>query len=386
MIFILVLFWGSLTLAEGQQSISGAPGTVSPEIHDDQTVTFRLEAPAATEVKISGDWLPFTGFLPGTEDMTRDGNGTWTYTTQKLDPELYSYAFLVDGLRVNDPNNVFLTRDIAINSNFFLIGGGRADLYRVNDVPHGTVARRWYDSKGTNMSRRITIYTPPGYETSDEAYPVLYLLHGAGGDEEAWVELGRAAQIMDNLIANGKTKPMIVAMPNGNVIQDAAPGEGIEGNYKPQFIVPKTMDGAFEETFPEIIEFVESSYRVKADKSHRAIAGLSMGGFHSMHISKYYPKTFDFIGLFSPALLPPRNPSAAVYQDMDRLLRTQMENGFQLYWIGIGKKDLLFAVNKAFREKLDQMGMKYSYREVEGGHIWINFRILLSEFTPLLFQ
>jgi enterochelin esterase-like enzyme len=220
------------------------------------------------------------------------------------------------------------------------------------------------------MERRLTIYTPPGYEASRKKYPVLYLLHGAGGDEEAWIELGRAAQIMDNLIAQGKAKPMIVVMPNGNVIQDAAPGEGTQGYYKPAFMVPKTMDGTYEETFMDIVHFVESSYRVKADKSHRAVAGLSMGGYHSLHISRYYPNTFDYVGLFSAAILPNRNTTSKVYQDLDGTLRKQMENGYEVYWIGIGKTDFLYRNNQEYKAKLEAMGMPFTYRESEGGHIW----------------
>jgi enterochelin esterase family protein len=298
---------------------------------------------------------------------------------------LYSYSFIIDGFKTTDPNNPFIVRDVASVMNIFIIGGKQADLYKVKNVPHGTVARRWYDSPSLDMTRRLTIYTPPGYENSSEKYPVLYLLHGAGGDEEAWITLGRTAQIMDNLIAQGKAKPMIVVMPNGNVIQDAAPGEGTDGFYKPQFMVPKTMDGTYEASFPDIMKFVESNYRVKADKSNRAIAGLSMGGFHSLHISRYYPDTFDYVGLFSAAILPNQDADHKVYQNFDETLKQQMENGFELYWIGIGKTDFLYEANTQYREKLDNLGMKYTYRETEGGHIWRNWRVYLSEFVPLLF-
>lgn len=271
-------------------------------------------------------------------------------------------------------------------TNIFIVGDGQADFYKVNDIPHGTVARRWYDSPGNKMDRRLTIYTPPGYENSTEKYPVLYLLHGAGGDEEAWIALGRTAQILDNLIAQGKAKPMVVVMPNGNVIQDAAPGEGNTGFYKPQFMVEKTMDGTYEATFMDIIKFVESNYRVKTDKANRAVAGLSMGGFHTMHISRYYQNMFDYVGLFSAAIMPREDASGKVYTDIDGTLKKQMENGYKLYWIGIGKEDFLYDANKEFRTKLDSMGMKYKYMETDGGHIWRNWRIYLTEFTPLLFN
>ena len=369
-----------------QQAPWGGEEILSPEIHDNKRVTFRLTASNAKEVKIMGDWMPMDGWTPGAEVMERDEKGTWSYTSQVLDPELYSYAFLVDGLRVNDPNNAYLSRDISTNTNLFLIDGAQADLYRVNDVEHGSVTKRWYDSPGLEMKRRITIYTPPGYENSKEKYPVLYLLHGAGGDEEAWMELGRASQIMDNLVAEGSIKPMIVVMPNGNVSQQAAPGEGPRGFFKPQFMVPGTMNGAYEESFVDIVDFVEKSYRVKADKASRAIAGLSMGGFHSLHISRYYPNTFDYVGLFSPAILPAQNPVTNIYEDIDGTLRAQMENGYSLYWIAIGKTDFLYKNVVEYRQKLDAMGMEYTYRESEGGHIWKNWRVYLTEFAPLLFK
>ena len=372
--------------AAAQEAIGGGQESSSPNVHEDHTVTFSLHAPLAREVKLSGNWMPMEGWAPGSVPMTRDDNGDWTYTTEVLEPELYGYAVLVDGLRVNDPNNAFLSRDIATNTNIFLIDGGQANLYRVNDVSHGSVTRRWYDSPLLGMDRRITIYTPPGYEDSKQKYPVLYLLHGAGGDEEAWIALGRATQILDNPIAQGKVRPMIVVMPNGNVIQDAAPGEGAQGFVKPAFMVPKTMDGTFELSFGDIMDFVESNYRVKAKKAYRAVAGLSMGGYHSLHISRYYAHTFDYVGLFSAAILPNQNTTAKVYQDIDGTLKKQMENGYKLYWIGIGKSDFLFNNNQEYKAKLEAMGMPFTYRESEGGHTWSNWRVYLSEFLPLLFK
>lgn len=369
-----------------QQALWGGEEIVSPDIHENKSVTFRLTAPNATEVKISGDWMPMEGWDPGTEVLEKDEKGIWSYTSELLEPELYSYAFIVDGLRINDPNNAYLSRDISTSTNIFIIDGPQADLYRVNDVEHGSVIRRWYDSPGLEMTRRVTIYTPPGYESSKEKYPVLYLLHGAGGDEEAWMELGRTSQILDNLIAGGSIEPMIVVMPNGNVSQQAAPGEGPRGLFKPQFMVPGTMNGAYEESFMDIVSFVENSYRVKAEKASRAVAGLSMGGFHSLHISRYFPNTFDYVGLFSPAIMPGQNPVTNVYEDIDGTLLTQMDNGYNLYWIAIGKDDFLYKNVVEYREKLDAMGMEYTYRESDGGHIWKNWRVYLTEFTPLLFK
>jgi hypothetical protein len=162
--------------------------------------------------------------------------------------------------------------------------------------------------------------------------------------------------------------------------------DGGQGDcYKPQFMVPNTMDGKYEETFPDIIHFVENNNRVKADKANRAIAGLSIGGFHSLHISRYFPNTFDYVGLFSAAILPNQNVSHKVYKNMDSTLKKQLENGYKLYWIGMGKTDFLYKSGVEYRAKLDEIGFKYTYRESEGGHTWKNWRVYLTEFLPLLF-
>lgn len=384
-LLILVLFPMTNNDLLAQQALWGAPSVISPEVKENNTVTFRLQAPNAKEVKITGDWLPAQGWTPGSELMTRDEKGVWSYTTSVLPSDLYSYAFLVDGLRIADPNNVYLNRDVATVSNIFIVKGGKGDLYSVNNVLHGTVARRWYNSPGNSKMRRITIYTPAGYELDNAKYPVLYLLHGMGGDEEAWMALGRTSQILDNLIAQGKAKPMIVVMTNGNVAQEAAPGESSLGLYKPNMQLPNTMDGKFEETFMDVVKFIESNYRVKAEKSGRAIAGLSMGGFHSLHLSRFYPNTFDYVGLFSAAIVPNDKVKSKVYENLDETLKNQLANGYKLYWIGIGKTDFLYKNVTEYRAKLDAMGMKYTYRESEGGHTWTNWRVYLSEFVPLLF-
>nr|WP_321412448.1 alpha/beta hydrolase-fold protein [uncultured Carboxylicivirga sp.] len=393
-LFLTCLILFAFSTIKAQQALWGGAPIVSPEVNENKTVTFRFFAPSADSVFVTGDFLPTekvkTPFgeadMPIKALMLKDENGLWSYTSDELASDLYSYTFVVDGLTVSDPNNVYMIRDVASITDVFIVGGGKADFYSVNDVPHGTVARRWYNSPGNEMTRRITIYTPPRYEDGKSKYPVLYLLHGMGGDEEAWIALGRTAQILDNLIAQGKAEPMIVVMPNGNVVQQAAPGESPKGLYKPTFQLPHTMDGKYEETFMDVINFIESNYRVKADKSHRAIAGLSMGGYHSLHISRYYPNKFDYVGLFSAAILPRQDTQSKIYQDIDGTLKKQSENGYQLYWIGMGKTDFLYQSGVEFRAKLDSIGMKYTYVESEGGHIWKNWRDYLTEFVPLLFK
>ena len=279
----LVVFLFALFLLQvhtyGQQAIfQGAPQIVSPEIHSDGSVTFRFQAPNAGEVRLTGDFLPTAGWMPGSVTMEKNAAGVWSYTTRPLSSDLYGYAFIVDGLRSMDPNNVYMIRDVASVTNVFIVPGGQGDYYSVNKVPHGTVLRTWYDSPSDQyeQKRRITIYTPQGYENGKDKYPVFYLLHGMGGDEEAWINLGRTSQILDNLIASGKAKPMIVVMSNGNVIQEAAPGESSLGLYKPGMQLDGTMDGQFEVAFKDVIKFVESRFRVIPRKSDRAVAGLSM--------------------------------------------------------------------------------------------------------------
>ncbi|WP_084359534.1 esterase [Pedobacter cryoconitis] len=359
---------------------------ISPEVHENGTVTFRLKAPAARKVEVQGDFQPAGSNSAGTDRMVLNADSVWTFTTKVLPSELYSYSFIVDGLKIRDPNNVYLIRDVASVVNVFLVGKGIADLYKVTDVPHGTVSKRWYNSDGLKMSRRLTVYTPPGYESTKENYPVLYLLHGVGGDEEAWMQLGRASQILDNLIATKKVKPMIVVITNGHTINSAAPGESSKGMYKPVMMTPDVFNGDMEQYFPEIIKFTESNYRIKKDKANRAIAGLSMGGFHSLYISANYPNTFAYVGLFSPAILPPSNNQQPIYQQLDKKLSIQAKNGFKLYWIAIGKKDFLFKNVETYRKKLDTIPLKYDYVESEGGHTWSNWRAYLTEFLPLLFN
>lgn len=374
-----------------QQALWGTTSVVSPEIHDNNTVTFRFKAPKAVRVQLTGDFLPVQKNAkfeaPGIVDLKEGQEGVWEYTTpEPLKPELYSYSFIVDGLRMNDPANVYLIRDVSTLTNVFIIGGDRADFYKVNPVPHGTVSRIWYDSPALGLERRMTVYTPAGYETSGKRYPVLYLLHGMGGDEEAWISLGRTAQILDNLIAQGKAKPMIVVMPNGNASQEAAPGESSRGMVPPTMQLPKTMEGSYEQAFPEIVKFIDKNYRTIKSKSGRAIAGLSMGGFHSLHISKQYPDMFNYIGLFSAAIMPNKEVSSPIYENMGGKLKVQFDKNPALYWIAIGKTDFLYKANEEYRKLLDEKGYKYTYYESDEGHIWKNWRIYLTEFVPMLFR
>lgn len=366
-----------------QQSLNPNRPILSPEIHPDNTVTFRMQMPASVKsVRIGGDM-----YATGSDDLKKNAQGIWEVTTKVLPSELYSYFMVVDGVPMLDPLNVYRYRDVANIMNMFIIGGGKGDLYKVNKVPHGDVSRVWYNSPSLGMQRRMSIYTPPGYtENNKEKYPVFYLLHGMGGDEEAWLALGRAAQIFDNLIAQGKAKPMIVVMPNGNVSMEGAPGETSEGLIVPNPFLPKTMDGTFENAFPDIVKYIDNNYRTIRDKKHRAIGGLSMGGYHSKYISALYPDMFDYVGLFSAAVDPWENSKSPVYSNMDVKLKKQFSNGLQLYWIAIGKDDGLYPSNTNYRKYLDDHKYPYTYYETGGGHAWVNWRDYLIQFVQKIFK
>ena len=401
-----ILFFVALCLtgmtAHAQQNLSWGQGpqVASPDVHADNTVTFNLIAPEAQKVQITGDFLPskkvvFNGATfdapADPVDLVKNDKGVWSFTTEALKPELYTYNMIVDGVKIIDPLNVYNIRDINNLFSVLLIGGdARTDLYKVNKVAHGTVSKVWYESPTAGLTRRLTVYTPAGYETSGKEYPVLYLLHGIGGDENAWSELGRAAQILDNLIAQGKAEPMLVVMTNGNISQEACPGETSEGFRVPTMMLPKTMEGSFETAFPDVVKFMEKTYRVKKDKAHRAIAGLSMGGFHSLFISINNPNTFDYVGLFSAAVDQQQNTANGgfpnIYADRNQKIDNLFSKHPKLFWIGIGKTDFLFKNNNDLRAYLDSKHHKYTYLETEGGHIWRNWRIYLSEFVPLLFK
>ena len=384
--------------ASAQEKLFMGASNQSPVVHGDGTVTFTLHAPKAVKVEVTGDFLPGQASgLPGIAQMKEDKNGTWSFTTEKLAPELYTYTFNVDGLTgVKDPANVYLNRDISTISNIFIVSqekGDKGDLYSVNEVPHGDVSKVWYPSPTLKMQRRMTIYTPAGYDKGKN-YPVLYLLHGAGGDENAWSELGRAAQIMDNLIATGKAKPMIVVMPNGNTDCQAAPGEWSKGMYLPSFTssLNQKSIATMDESFMDIVKYVESHYKVAKGKKNRAVCGLSMGGGHSFAISNRYPDTFSYIGLFSAGLHIGNNATGRFYNFLQENteLQGQLARLFAgkpaLYWIAIGKTDFLYQQNADLRKYLDEKGYPYEYVETDGGHIWRNWRIYLTTFAQKIFK
>ena len=385
--------------AFAQQALWGGASVESPVVNEDGTVTFRYQAPKAVKVTVSGDFLPTrkmtfnmegqerTFDVPGVAELKEGQFGIWEYTTDfKVAPEMYTYTFNVDGNTVIDNNNMWVTRDVSSLTSAFIVPGERADLYTIQDVPHGTVSKVWYESATAGFDRRLSVYTPAGYNpTAKTRYPVLYVLHGIGGDEDAWIAQGRAAQILDNLIAQGKAKPMIVVFTNGNISQEAAPGENSTGYTRPTMQLPLTMEGTFETAFPEIVKFIDSNYKTIAKKQSRAICGLSMGGFHTLYISLNYPDMFGYSGMFSAAIGVNDPSISPIYQDFDKKLETYFSKKPALLWIGCGDTDFLIQANRDFVKKLQDNNYPHEYLENGGGHIWRNWRIYFTEFVPKLF-
>ena len=379
--------------AFAQQALGPASGITSPEINPDNTVTFRYRGPKAVTVQLTGDFLPTRKIeyerdgqkqvyeAAGVVNLKEGRDGMWTYTTEPLTGELYSYSFLVDGVRTMDPNNIYQNRDIATWTNIFTISAEKGDkgwYYEVHDTPHGNVAHVWYDSPTLGCTRRMSVYTPAGYEGGKQKYPVLYLLHGSGGDEDAWLDLGRTAQILDNLIAEGKAEPMIVVMPNGVFYNRAAPGAAVN-MFQPTMANSRSDSTVeIEDSFPDIIKYVESNYRVKKGGDFRAVAGLSMGGRQSSRLSRRYPGTFSYVGQFSGVAVP--------NGDNDPELAAQFAAKPKLFWIGVGKDDGVKRNSLILKDYCDAHGYPCEYYESDGGHIWRNWRVYLTIFAQKIFK
>lgn len=397
--------------------------TQYPVINADNTATFSFSPPFNTDkVILEGSF--------GEIDMKRGNDGTWTATTPKpLSSDMHTYRFVTEDQFFTDPNNPRITRDITDTLSYFITDGWPGALYQQNKVPHGTVSQHWYPSSySPDMSqRRLSIYLPPTYNQEPKTrFPVLYLLHGTGGDELAWLDMGRLAQIMDNMIAKGLCQPMIVVMPNGIAEHDAAPGCSPYQDNVPSHMNLSSWLGRTEAAFPlEVVPYIEQNFRVAPGKANHAIAGVSMGGMHAMAIACNNPEMFDFIGLFSPQTangltdaninrlrsfkdrayrwasklpfagdairdhLDERSQQLAdmhIYENLEEKLQQQFSNPPQLYYISIGNRDpLQFPLNK-FLSSLDDLNANYYYNESSGGHTWNNWRLYLLDFLPRLFN
>lgn len=369
----LALLAGSVNAQELTNfSFGRGPRVVSPELKGDKT-TFRLSANYATVVNLVGTWMenPYGGGVP----MTKGENGVWEITIDTPTPEIYTYNFVVDGVAVNDPLNVFVQRDGTRYLSMLMVPGERTENYGEANQ-HGTVTHVWYSSKILGFDRRLTVYTPYGYEANPKKkYPVLYLLHGAGGDEEAWSSMGRAAQILDNLIEKGLAQPMICVMPNGNPTQRAAQTLGLpEGQMS--WNDPATRNNYVKSLCEEIVPFIEKNYRAIAKPESRAIAGLSMGGGHTITASALYPDKFDYIC-----------PLSAAGQLTPEQAAGLKKAGVKLYWVACGNTDFLWEGNLALKKVLEDAKMdNFEFFESDGGHVWSNWRLYLNTFAQKLFK
>jgi len=374
-----------VTCAGAFAQMRGPKPVISPEIKTDNKVTFRLFAREAKTVKLSGNWMPGWGT---SVELMRNDTGLYELTIDPLPSEMYTYSFIVDGVKTVDPGNALVVRDGTRNESMIMIPGEKNDLYGVQNVHHGTLEKVWYNSPSLGMDRLMYIYTPAGYSESKEKLPVFYLLHGGGGDEDAWSTLGRAPQILDNLIASGKAKPMIVVMTNGNPSQSAAPGAGPVAKDKSGTNPGAMGQGKFEESLvKDVIPFVEKNYRAVANKDNRAVAGLSMGGIQTINLSNTHPEMFSYYGVMSMGLVDMKQ-FGGKDDSVDRIknLEKLSKSGVKLYWIGCGTDDFLYKSAQDLRKLLDDNKFKYTYRESTGGHTWTNWRIYLSELAPQLFK
>lgn len=370
---LLTITFACPTLAQPPQVAT--PPVVSPEVSPSRQITFRLLAPQAENVKVSGSDIPGNGQGAA---MTKGENGVWEATLGPVPAGAYRYTFNVNGIPVVDPRNPMESQS---NNNIWsMVVVPGSPFQDTRDVPHGAVAAVTYYSKTLGKFRRMHVYTPPGYESGKNKYPVFYLLHGSSDSDESWSTVGRAGFILDDLIADGRAKPMIVVMPHGHTAQVRRPQETQE---------------VLQDFGEEIMPYVEKTYRVLPERKNHAIAGLSMGGAQTMNIFAQHPDKFAYVGVFSPGGLapygPPRPdappPTLQPWEDAHKemLDGSTAKKGLKLFWFAIGKEDRLVPSTKATVEMFKKHGFTPEYKESEGGHIWLNWRDYLIEFVPLLF-
>jgi enterochelin esterase family protein len=343
---------------------------VSPEIHPDRSVTFRLFAPKASEVILMGS----PGILEVIKDpkpLVKDDKGVWSLTVGPLPPGFYTYGFAIDGgLRMPDPSDPNLELRRWGSTSMFIVPGDEKAVFEERPVPHGSVHVNFYDSKDLHMPRMFYVYTPPGYESGKQKYPVLYLLHGNGQIEASWTWTGRANVIMDNLLADGKIKPMVVIMPYGHIPREIKSNPPVPAN-------PGDGQAIEKELLADIKPLVESKYRVLTDRNHRAIGGLSMGAAQSLSIGLHNLDQFAYVAAFSGS------GNTADWRKTDpRLLNGKLK----VLWLGCGSEDPAFNSVKAMDTLLTDMKVKHVFNQSGGGHSWPNWQVYLSKYAPLLFR
>jgi enterochelin esterase family protein len=338
---------------------------LSPEVHADRTVTFRLRAPEAEAVSLTGE------FADGPQALTKGADGVWSVTLGPVAPEIYEYEFTIDGMTFHDPRNPAIkpNQGPAVVSSLLTVRGDEPFFFDVGPVPHGTVAIRTYDSDVTGLARQIYVYTPPGYESGTERLPVLYLLHGADGEDRSWTMLGRAHTILDNLMAAGRVAPMVVVMPYGYAYPWDA---GVAGD--------KQQADFLADLRTELIPFIESNYRVSSDREFRALAGLSRGGSQTLNIGLRNLDLFSRLGVFSAS---GGSTPETVFADV-AANATEVNRQLDLFWIGMGVADGGYENAKKLSAFLTASTISHSFREIHGAHTWIVWRNFLNEMAPLL--
>jgi enterochelin esterase-like enzyme len=378
---VLLLLAGGIPSAVGQATPPARQPTpndalVSPEVHPDRRVTFRIYAPKASEVSVSGDWIPQQRGTGG--PLTKDAQGVWSLTVGPLVPDLYSYSLTVDGVRTLDPKNARIKQGIASVDNIFEVPGAEAEFMARRAVAHGKVQIAYYPSQTLGVMRSVRVYTPAGYETSGARYPVFYLLHGGGDDDSGWTTIGQANFILDNLIADGKARPMVVVMPNGSMppVSGAESGGGAMANAQSRFR---------DELLKDVIPFVEQNFRVLTDRENRAIAGLSMGGGQTMAVVPGNLDKFAYVGVWSAGVNPANTDQFRESNEV--FLRADRTNPqLKLFQIAVGSNDFALAGSKNLSRVLTEAGVRHQYHESEGGHTWINWRHYLNDFAQSLFR
>ena len=357
------------------------PEFASTEVSPERKVTFRVHAPKAEGVRLGSSDLPGVGMAA---EMKKGDNGVWEATVGPVPAGAYRYNFQVDGVTVIDPRNPATSESNANTWSLVLVPG--SETFDLKDVPHGAVAEVPYYSSTLKKFRRMHVYTPPGYEKGQGEYPVFYLLHGAGDCDDSWTSVGRAGVILDNLIAAGKAKPMIVVMPAGHTGQFRFGGGG--GNS-----FQKQMDEFAEDFANDVRPYVEKNYRVKADRSNRAIAGLSMGGAQTLNVAFDKLPDYGYIGVYSSGVFGivggfGGGAPSTQWEDAHKatLDDAALKKGLKLVWFGCGKEDFLVQTSKATVEMLKKHKFDVTEKDTDGGHTWLNWRDYLAEFAPMLFQ
>jgi enterochelin esterase family protein len=353
------------------------PMVISPEVHNDRRVTFRVLAAKAESVRLTSSDIPGDG---GQRTLTKGENGVWELSLGPIDPGAYRYTFNVDDVSVIDPRSSAISKSNGNAWSVVYVPG--SDFMDDRDVPHGAVAAVHYKSSTLGRTRRMHVYTPPGYEAGQEKYPVFYLLHGAGDSDDSWTSVGRANFILDNLIAAGKAKPMIVVMPAGHTGPfsfGAPPPPSADGR-------PNLGAGSFEDDFAKDIRpYIEKHYRVLTDRPNRAIAGLSMGGAQTLNIALAHLSDFGYAGVFSSGVFL-RNAADWEKEHEKTLADADAKKGLKLLWFNTGTQDFLMPRTRETVDLFKKHGFEPVFKESAGGHTWINWRNYLNEFAPQLFR